>query len=262
MALRIAVTAFTHRGKVRDHNEDAIGIGPWQATARMDIPSQSIHSLDPPVLCLVADGMGGHAAGEHASSLAARSLAERACNVTGDEEVVAMLQEVNRKVFDAARTRSELMGMGTTVAGCIFTPEAVCWFNVGDSRIYRYRDGFARQLSIDDVSLRGKAKETQSHIITQALGGAQNLTEITPHVGRDPLVRGWRYLLCSDGLTNHAEVSGIQDILADSCADREAVKTLFQRAMDAGGHDNISIMLVRIEGADDKAAQESEGDDG
>ena len=242
----IRVTAFTHRGKVRGHNEDAIAVGPWQAAAWMETPWQSVHLLEPPVLCLVADGMGGHAAGEHASALAARCLAERALRVTCDDEVASMLREVNREVFAAAEERSDLRGMGTTAAGCIFGPDAVRWFNVGDSRIYRFRDGFARQLSIDDVSASGREDATQSHVITQALGGAPTLGEITPHVGCDPLVCGWCYLLCSDGLTDHVDTAGMEEILAGRHSDRVMVETLFQRAMGAGGGDNVSIVLVRI----------------
>lgn len=242
----IQVTAFTHRGKVRARNEDAIAVGPWQAMARMETPWQSVHPLEPPVLCLVADGMGGHAAGDHASTLAARSLAERAPRVTCNDDVASMLRAANREVFAATEERSDRRGMGTTAAGCIFAPDAVRWFNVGDSRIYRFRDGFARQLSIDDVSAGPWQDATQSHVITQALGGTPTLQEITPHVGSDPLVSGWCYLLCSDGLTDHLDTAGMEEILAAEPSDRAAVETLFQSAMGAGGNDNVSILLARV----------------
>ncbi len=221
-------------------------MGPWRVVAPMRAPCQLGRSVDRPVLCLVADGMGGQAAGERASALAAEGLAGRAPGLDGADAIRRALREVNRDIFEASEADEGLRGMGTTVAGCLFGPDAFHWFNVGDSRIYRYRDGFARRLSVDDVPDR---TERRSSIITQSLGGSYTLEEIEPHIGREPVTHGWSYLLCSDGLTDLVDDSAIEHVLASGGEDTALVTQLFDWAMEAGGHDNISIMLVRITAA-------------
>ena len=241
----LEVAAWTHRGKVRERNEDTIVVGDFQAGAEgMEAPRSVERPLDPPVLCLVADGMGGHAAGEKASSLAARLLAERIGEDDDDlgTGTAKALRDVNRAVYEAAAETPGARAMGTTVAGMLFAAGGIRWFNVGDSRIYRYRNGFARQLSIDDVP----PEAPRSGRITQALGGWSSFVDIEPHVGREELNPGWRYLLCSDGLTDHLDVRRIEEILAEGGTDADAATRLFDCAMEDGGRDNISIVLARV----------------
>lgn len=250
-ALQARVTVFTHQGAVRDHNEDTVAVGSWVCNAPMEMPRQTVHPLDCPLLCVVADGIGGHAAGEEASQLAAFRLSEASGQIKDEEEMAALLRRINREIFEAMGVDSRRLGMGTTVAGLLIRHANIIWFNVGDSRIYRFRDGFLRQLSIDDVTDLEADRRRRSHVITQALGGAHKAVEVTPHVGREPLVPGWCYLLCSDGLTDHVDLNAIEAAVA--AGGEAAAKALFERAMAGGGHDNISIILVRIEEADDRA---------
>lgn len=258
-ALRVRVTAFTHQGAVRPGNEDAIAVASWVRNAPMDTARQTLHDLDVPLLCLVADGMGGHAAGEEASRLAAFRLAEAAPSVDGEAGLAALLRQVNREIFDAMRENPRRRGMGTTVAGLLVRPGEVLWFNVGDSRLFRYRDRFLRQLSIDDVPDPGTDRTSRSGSLTQALGGAMTFIEVVPHVSADPLVPGWRYLICSDGLTDMVDLAAIEAaMIADDAA---AVTTLFERAM-IPGQDNISIIVATIEqaaGSSHKRTGESDG---
>ncbi len=245
----LEATAWTHRGKVRERNEDTIVVGDFRAGAEeMEAPRSVERSLREPVLCLVADGMGGHAAGQEASALAARLLAER----IGEEDdelgtgTAKAIRDVNRAVYEAAAEPPGRRAMGTTVAGMLFASGGIRWFNVGDSRIYRYRDGFARQLSIDDVP----PEAPRSGRITQALGGWSSFVDVSPHVGREELNAGWRYLLCSDGLTDHLDVRRIEEVLAAAETGAAAATGLFDLAMDDGGRDNISIILATVrEGA-------------
>lgn len=247
--LRARVTVITHQGCVRAHNEDTVAVGRWIRNAPMKAPIQTVHDLDAPLLCLVADGMGGHAAGEEASRLAAFRLSERIPDVEDEKSVEALLHDVNRAVFDAMDAPGGLQGMGTTIVGMVLRPAGVLHFNVGDSRLYRHRDGYLRQLSIDDVPAigpdAGEGRARRSHRLTQALGGAEAFVEIAPHIGTQPLAAGWRYLLCSDGLTDMLDLDSIETRVGAD--DEISVMALLDAALAAGGEDNISILLASIE---------------
>jgi serine/threonine protein phosphatase PrpC len=248
-ALQARVTAFTHQGAVRDQNEDTIAVGSWVRNAPMDAPRQTVHEIGGLLLCLVADGMGGYAAGEEASRRAAFRLVEVVPEVADESGITVLLRQVNGEIFDVMRENPQWLGMGTTVVGMVLRTDGIIWFNLGDSRLYRYRDGFLRQLSLDDVPDPYAEGQQRSHRITQALGGAPAFIEVTPHTGTEPLVPGWRYLLCSDGLTDMLDVATIEAMMAED--DVATVTALFERAMAAGGEDNMSIILVRIEEASD-----------
>jgi serine/threonine protein phosphatase PrpC len=143
----------------------------------------------------------------------------------------------------------ENKGMGTTVAGLLFRQSGHLHFNVGDSRVYRFKAGFLRQLSIDDV--RSPAADPAegrrgSTVLTQCLGGAVAMSEIAPHVGTEPVVAGWRYLLCSDGLTDMVPLERIEAILNEHADDPDAVAALLAAALAGGGEDNISIIVATM----------------
>ena len=130
-------------------------------------------------------------------------------------------------------------GMGTTVAGLLLSAARVLWFNVGDSRVYRYRDGSLQQLSVDHVP-----PGLRSGIITQSLGGGFGFVPIEPDIGADDLAVPSRWLVCSDGLTDMIDDTEIARCLEDN--DEEAARKLFEAAMAAGGDDNISIILTSV----------------
>jgi serine/threonine protein phosphatase PrpC len=215
----------------------------------MDTPRQTVHEIGALLLCLVADGMGGYAAGEEASRRVAFRLMEAVPEVADETGITVLLRQVNGELFDVMDENPQWLGMGTTVVGMVLRAAGIIWFNLGDSRLYRYRDGFLRQLSLDDVPDPYAEGQQRSHRITQALGGAPAFIEITPHTGTEPLMSDWRYLLCSDGLTDMLDVATIEAMMAED--DVATVTALFERAMAAGGEDNMSIILVRIEEAPD-----------
>lgn len=237
-ALAVRILAFTHAGAVRPHNEDCLAVGGRIESAPMTEPIEIVHDLAQPVVLMVCDGMGGHNAGEVASDLAIRKLVRDLPGGAAESALAESLRRANQIVFDAAAIEPGRAGMGTTVAGIRIAAEGAFWFNVGDSRIYRYRNGFMRQLSIDDSGPTGG--------LTQALGGAGAFIDVEPHVGDEPVVAGWRYLICSDGLTDMVSFEEIEAALAE--APEIAVRRLFDAAMAAGGHDNISILLALVEG--------------
>jgi serine/threonine protein phosphatase PrpC len=243
--LHIAATTLTHRGRVRESNEDSVVVAGWVSELEMSAPRHSRHALAETLLFAVADGLGGHACGEIASRHtvkrlgAARASAEAGC-------IAALLGEINADLYAAMRRDRSLLGMGTTVAGLVLSARHALWFNVGDSRIYRERGGRIEQLSIDDVP-----PGPRSGIITQTLGGGMSFVPVAPHIGVEhlsepgSLLRA-RWLLCSDGLTDMLDDAEIERALAAS--DEEAVGALFAAAIAAGGHDNISIVLVSAGG--------------
>ena len=232
----IEVTALSHKGAVRDNNEDSIAVAGWVSDVEMPTPRRSRHTLAETVLLAIADGMGGHAGGEVASRYAIKRLAEDPIDASA-AAVGARLKAINAELYQTMKAVPSLLGMGTTVAGLLLSATRALWFNVGDSRIYRLHRGRLEQLSIDDVP-----PGPRSGLITQTLGGAPIFFPIAPHIGADDLMLPSRWLLCSDGLTDMVGDGEIERALAAS--DEDAVRALFAEAMQAGGADNISMVLV------------------
>ncbi|MFE3499795.1 PP2C family protein-serine/threonine phosphatase [Kitasatospora sp. NPDC059160] len=286
MAPYIAVSALSHEGLVREHNEDSLTIGPWTLCATVTTDPQTLlFPLGPPCVVAVTDGLGGHPGGEVASALVARRLAAAGGGLDGEEAVRAELQECNRAVYAAAAGEPELAAMGTTVAGLVLLPDRAVVFNVGDSRVYRIssggpepsppepsppersspergtsaREAPAREapervslerVSVDDSPPLPPGQRT-TPLVTQTLGGSLGLTFVEPHVRVSPLAAGDRYLVCSDGLTDPVPEEELAGLLAradgpSDRADGRAAFELWKAAVEAGGPDNITLALVRI----------------
>ena len=180
------------------------------------------HTLAAPLICLVADGMGGQPAGEVASRSVAERLSRRAAEATDEAAVARLLHEANDALFARMNERPACYGMGATVAGVALAPSGVLAFNVGDSRVYRVEAGGLVQLSTDDTPgpklPDGRTAVYTSSIITQVLGGYgpdQPGERLVPHVLSEPLADGARYLICSDGLTDLLERTRIEELLED-----------------------------------------------
>lgn len=232
------VCAFTHRGRVRGKNEDTIVVGSWLSPPDMEAPQVIRQPLAAPFLCGVADGMGGHRAGEVASRHAAFRLAQAGPHLLTAQRVREALVRIDGQLHEVAAKDMALAGMGTTVAGLVLARPLV-WFNVGDSRLYRCNEDGLSQLSIDDTP-----PGPRSGLITQSLGGGHG-RPLRPHVHEEAFGVPARFLLCSDGLTDMLDDAAIEEALA--LPDDEAVLQLFDRAMTAGGTDNVSIVVVRVE---------------
>jgi serine/threonine protein phosphatase PrpC len=246
--VRLCATAFTHQGAMRPGNEDTVAVGDWVRRLPMAVPATFEHEVTAPVVCLVADGMGGHVAGDVASRTVAERLSRRAADATDEAAVVGLLCAANHELFELMSESPVWSGMGTTVAGIAITPSGVVVFNVGDSRIYRIGPAGLVQLSTDDRPgpklLDGRTAMYQMSMLTQVLGGHPPEERITPHVLSESLTDGARYLICSDGLSDLLEPAEIRALLdGDEVASAVA---LFEAAMARGGDDNISLILVRI----------------
>ena len=238
MILRAA--AATDVGMRRQGNEDRYALAPELG------------------LYLVADGMGGHSAGQVASELAAEACVRALEALQGaasslSERLRAAVTSANRTIFQTAHDQPEYAGMGTTVVAILSDGSRVALAHVGDSRIYLVRSGRIRQLT-DDHSIVGEllrrneisetaAKEhPHRHVLTRALGVREivepDLAEITPQEGDS-------FVLCSDGLTGHVEDDEICKTVSDNDELQEICDTLVDLANHRGGEDNITVVVAR-----------------
>lgn len=210
---------------------------------------------------LVCDGMGGAAAGEIASSLAveemmrllkARSLENGSPALAAEEAVCA----ANEAIHSRAERNPRLTGMGTTMVGLLTQERRVWVMNVGDSRCYRLRKGKLEQLTSDhsyvDEQVRlGRMTDAEArrspfkNIITRALG---TQASVTPDIVELEADAGDLFMLCSDGLTRELEDPAIESMLDNDSRLAELCARLVNAAKKAGGHDNITCLLVRAEG--------------
>jgi protein phosphatase len=225
----------THQGMVRQNNEDSL------------YPDRSGES-DGPAVLMVADGMGGHVAGEVASRLAINAAASSTLD-PGDRVGAA-----NRAIREEVARQPDLQGMGTTLTLVELTPEGTARFgHVGDSRAYLFRGGELRQLTDDhtvaaeyvalgQLSVEEATGHPQSHMLTRCLG-------LTRFVNVDEfdleLEAGDRLLLCSDGLNLMVAPDVIVENLTGGSADEAAWK-LVEVANKAGGHDNTSVIVIDV----------------
>lgn len=266
----IDVYGLTHPGKKRPNNEDHFLICALQK--RMEVYHTSLPDTSTlganermAFLAMVADGVGGAAAGEEASRIALESVTRYVagtlnCYYTSDpnddSNFVRELEEAALKVHNelavlAAQDRS-LRGMATTLTLFLGVWPRAYLLQVGDSRAYRLKDGvliqttrdqtMAEELVDQGVFTRADAANTRwAHVLSSAIGGPQAA----------PVVRGFDQswgsvgLICSDGLTRHVSDDQIRERLSSLTSSRQACETLLQDALDAGGLDNITIIVAR-----------------
>lgn len=226
----------THRGRVRSNNQDCAH------------PEASGRAAGP-VVVMVADGMGGHVAGE----VAARLAVERAVATDGD--VAERVAAGNRAILEEVSRNPDLAGMGTTLTLAELHPEGRARFaHVGDSRAYLWREGVLRQLTVDHTVVNeylraGKISEDevphhpQRSMLTRALGLT---SRVEVDVFEEPLQPGDRLLLCSDGVNSMLSDDEIAQALSLPTAE-EAAWELVERANRAGGHDNVTAVVVDVE---------------
>jgi PPM family protein phosphatase len=213
---------------------------------------------DPPLFA-VADGMGGAQAGEVASRLAAAAFREfhDADDLDPEERVRAIIQEANRRIYERARDDAQASGMGTTITAALASGTGVAVGHVGDSRAYRLHEGRLEQLTEDhslvaDLVRSGRLtpEEADTHpqrsVITRALGTDPEVDVDTFTAEAEP---GDVFLLSSDGLTTMVGDEEIAQAVSRADTLEQAAKTLVRAANRAGGEDNITVVLFKLEGA-------------
>ncbi|MEO0973562.1 MAG: Stp1/IreP family PP2C-type Ser/Thr phosphatase [Pseudomonadota bacterium] len=250
---KIEHVALTDPGRVREHNEDAIGYD-------IDLG-----------LFVLADGMGGYNAGEVASSIAVKTTvdlvqgtlpAERRGEI--DAETGLMLQSValrdavrraNKIIHQTARSQEECAGMGTTIVSCLMYDNRLSVAHVGDSRLYRVRQNRFEQLTQDHSLLqelvdRGVVERDEAerklkrNYVTRALGVEPEIEVAIMEVDALP---GDIFVLCSDGLSDMVEDDDIHLTISTFHTDLSMVgRQLIQLTNDNGGRDNVSVLMVRV----------------
>lgn len=251
---RISMAGLTDIGQVRDHNEDCIG---W-------LPELG--------LMVLADGMGGLKAGEVASAMAVEVITAeleaelKDLTVTDYDEVTGYAHEslavgravakANASIFGVAQSQPQCAGMGTTLVVGLFYDNRLTVAHVGDSRMYRLRDGELEQVTSDhslvqELVDRGFYTPEQArtaankNIVTRALGiGA----DVDVDMQEEVALVGDIYLLCSDGLNDMIDDEQICTILLDHHADLDlAAEQLVEAANGEGGRDNVSVLIARVD---------------
>lgn len=210
-----------------------------------------------PSLLIVADGMGGHAAGDLASRVCVEA-AVSSIEGSGQTETIPILaeavQKANRAVLKKAAEKPEYAGMGTTIVAAVIDGNTLYVANVGDSRLYLIDDDRIDQITLDHslvaemvrsgrISPEQMRNHPEKNIITRAVGGEENVEVDFFDVG---LHKGDVVLLCSDGLTNMVEDEQIFRIVRREKTLRDAGQKLISAANSAGGRDNISVVLARL----------------
>ncbi|WP_326619839.1 protein phosphatase 2C domain-containing protein [Streptomyces decoyicus] len=241
----LTVTALSHTGLIREHNEDSLVAGPWTLCGTVtENPQTLVFPLGSPLVVAAADGIGGQPGGEVASALTVRQLAALGPSLGSEEAVRDAVNLCNHAVYAAAERDPELTTMGTTVAGVVVQEKSLLVFNVGDSRVFDAAADGLRQVSVDDSPPLPPGRRTTS-LVTQALGGAVTFSAVTPHLTTVPLAVGDRYLVCTDGLTDPVPQDVLDELLRLHTGGRAAFE-LWKSAIEAGGPDNITLALLTV----------------
>lgn len=241
--MRLQMAALTHKGRVRENNEDSVFF---------DVRDR---------VAIVCDGMGGHAGGHIASELAVRVISNglrqlKPGDWSEEDKVVESMKlavfGANDHILSRARLDPSLFDMGTTVVACGFMDDRVITANVGDSRIYRIADAAIEQVSSDHslvaervkaglLDPRSEEASLLANIVTRALG----MDQITVDITIEDLRPGDVYLLCSDGLCDMVDDDEMLQVVTTAANLELACLGLVDLANERGGVDNITVALIR-----------------
>ncbi|RCW51417.1 MULTISPECIES: Stp1/IreP family PP2C-type Ser/Thr phosphatase [unclassified Halanaerobium] len=230
--------AVTHKGKVRKSNEDNYFVDKESS------------------FFLVADGMGGHAAGEVASKIAVEKSSDFNLPKKNNNILVnlkKLINNVNEQIIEESQRNSEYLGMGTTYSAALIREGRLYYAHVGDSRIYIFRKGKLKQVNkehslVADLIRNGKLEKKeafnhpQKHILTQALGLEK---ELEIDAGKEDISTGDIILLCTDGLSDLIREEEIEDLINVFNRDLDLLaENLLNTALKNGGSDNITFILI------------------
>lgn len=245
--LTVSVGAKTDMGRVRENNEDKF---------EFFIPESETELANRGMVFVVCDGMGGHEAGQIASELATKTFIDVYRNHPSEDPDIACragILAANRYVVDVARAIPSRRGMGTTLSALLLVQDRALVGQVGDSRVYRLRNGDLTQVTTDHTWVedmvklgtpREEAERHQNrHMITRAIGAEG---EVVPDLFDLDLAEGDVFLVCSDGVTNHVMDDSIRRILSET-GPSEAAWRLVSEALAGGGSDNATAIVVRID---------------
>jgi len=253
--MKIVYKGITDVGRKREANEDSFAV----------VPEDS--------LFVVADGMGGHAAGEVASRLAVTAISDFIASTRRDTEITwpfeydmsmsiegnrlrTAIRLANQRILDTISHKKDLEGMGTTLVGAMVSEGKACVGHVGDSRAYLIHDGEINQITSDHSWVNEQVKlgfltrnDASRHpfrnVVTRALGSKE---DVVVDLAEQPLEPGDYLVLCSDGLNSMLEDEEIASIVMENDGDIDAAaRALVARANERGGEDNVTVILIKVE---------------
>jgi serine/threonine protein phosphatase PrpC len=269
--VRIDVDALSHTGHRRPNNEDhflVAKVGRTLDTIITSLPAGDVpdHSEEVNYVMMVADGMGGHAAGEIASRMAISGIIKLALDMPdwilrvdeGFAKPIAQrsksrVKKVGSMLVERGQRDPALKGMGTTLTVARSLGRDLMITHVGDSRAYLLRRGRLHRLTRDhtyaqllvdigELKPQDVASSKHRHVLTNALGGTSE--DVQVDTDRVPLANGDRVMLCSDGLTDLVDDEVITKILSEATQSSEACERLVQQALDNGGRDNVTVIVA------------------
>ncbi|RDW20822.1 protein phosphatase [Oceanobacillus arenosus] len=238
---------LTDRGRIRSHNEDSGGI---------------FYNLADQFLAIIADGMGGHQAGDVASQMATSLMKakwESTNEFTTPQDLEAWLvetiAEINKSIYVHSQENKECEGMGTTIVIAIYIEEFLTIAHIGDSRCYLLNDKGFRQITEDHSLVNALVQSGQitkddaqhhprKNIVLKALGTD---IQVDPEINMVGIETGDKILLCSDGLTDKIEYPELLEVIQQPIDNLEAGQQLIDMANARGGEDNISIILASLD---------------
>lgn len=246
--LNFNIWATSDKGCIRTNNEDMILV------STRFIRENSLHirvemgDKDRYIVAL-ADGMGGHNAGEVASEEVLKNLCDSfyklpsGLNISSFNELVYVwMEKINQRLSFLGSENTRLNGMGTTLVGLIKYEDSLFWMNCGDSRLYRFRNGILSQLSEDHSLSNLTGEKRHSNVIVNCIGGGCKTSYIDFVEFSDDINKGDVFIMCSDGLSDMLSDVEIERVLAAGGTSEE----LCAAAITAGGYDNVSVCVLKI----------------
>ena len=246
---KITLTAASRIGCVRSNNEDMILA--YDKLVRSDVYNTEFNTetIDRFVIA-VADGMGGHNAGEVASSDVLDNLkfymGDLPRGLASGEFMDTMhdwLQSVNQMIASKGHTDPSLLEMGTTLVGIVYYNKKYYWLNCGDSRLYRLRNGELVQLSNDHSLNNARGEKKHSNVITNCIGAGIRIPYLDMFEFTDEFLTGDTYMLCTDGLNDMLSDERIKQLMCDHAN----ANMLCEAAIEAGGYDNVSVCMFTVD---------------
>ena len=241
------ICLVTNKGKVRKSNEDtAVVLG-----------------NEFPVAVIVADGMGGHRSGKYASTMAVNLISEEILRTNiyriNESDIHRMIEKTNQKIYQESLSDAELFQMGTTLTMAIIRQNEFVCGHIGDSRLYLNRNNRVQRITTDHtfvqnlvdrgiISMEEARNNPYRNIITRAVGTENIQADVFQHDFRE----GDALLFCSDGLTEHISDLEIQSCLSTGYSARKISGMLLESALDRGGSDNITVVVVCYYGGLDR----------
>jgi serine/threonine protein phosphatase PrpC len=238
------IWAASHVGLVRQRNEDAFGTTGLEEGARNG-EVVFAEALAPHVLVVVADGLGGHPSGDVASRIAVQAVLD--AKPDDGRSLVEAVQYANDEVVAAMSAADGSIGMGSTLVAALIREDGLAVANVGDSPAFEIVDERLVQLTMDDVAGASPGLPgIPSSVLTQSLGGGARLQEVDVHLYEDEHPPPRRLLLCTDGLTSYVSRSSIAAEAIAGKVGATVVGGCIELALDAGGLDNVTVLLVDV----------------